>query len=384
MYRNLIPKFNYTYNLIDLVYSLFHVKNKTSTNEINIYFNTKHIYFTNYARTALTLLLKSIAKGQTLKIGIQSYTCHTIFEAISDAGCVPIFIDINDNFTLDLVSLKQNSENIDILIVTHTFGITADIKEINEVVFNKIIIEDCAHSLFSEYKGKPTGTLCDASIFSFGYGKYPSIGSGGFTIINNKNLVDDFEKLYEKLPTISIFKEYKNILKNYIFAKAFNKNLYGVFTYPIGKKLDKKFDFIGKSIQLKTKGFVSNVNIFLKNFSKYMLKNEIQNQNGNYLSKEIQNLIKVIEENEDRKINYYIFPLIHKKRDAIVSALYDDGIESGKHFSSSIIWAKEYGYISGSCPNSEKIVEEIFTIPCYYSLNNKNIDKIVLTLTKNI
>ena len=175
------------------------------------------------------------------------------FESIRDAGCRPVFIDINNNFSLDLISLKQKIEGIDILIVTHTFGITAEIDEIKQIVSNKIIIEDCAHSLFSEYKGKPTGTLCDASIFSFGYGKYPSIGSGGFIVINNNHIVGEFEKLYHDLPSITLIKEYLNILRNYLYAKAFNRNIYGIFTFPIGKKLDNKYDFIGKKSTAKNK-----------------------------------------------------------------------------------------------------------------------------------
>jgi len=365
---NLIPKFKYSYTLRDTIYALFHIKSETSIDKLYNFFNTDNIYFTNYARTSLTILLKSISKGKILKVGVQPFTCHTIFQAIENANCEICFIDISENFTLDLISLKQNIEKIDILIVTHTFGIPAEIDEIKQILHNKIIIEDCAHSLFSEYKRKPTGTLGDVSIFSFGYGKYPSIGPGGFIVINNKNLIPEFEKFLKKLPAPSFFMEFKNIFKNFIYALSFKKNVYGLFTYPFFKKLDKKFDFVGKTTQKKTKAYISNVNILLKNFSKYKNCNEIQRQNGKYLAKQLNDFIKVVEE-KDSIFNYYIFPLLHKERNYIVDVLFENGIESGKHFSKSIEWAKNYGYEESECPNTEKIINEIFTIPVHYYLN---------------
>lgn len=383
MFSSLIPRFKYNFNFSDLVYAFSHVQKRLSADVLKTYFNSDNIYFTNYARTALFILLNSIAKGKVLNVGVQSFTCHTVFESIHEAGCRPIFVDINNNFSLDLVSLKQNIENIDLLIITHTFGIPADINEIKQIASNKIIIEDCAHSLFSEYNGRKTGTFCDASIFSFGYGKYPSIGPGGFTIINNKNLICDFEKYYQELPSVKILNEYKNIIRNYLYAKAFNKKIYGFFTYPIGKKLDKKHDFVGKFIQIKTKGFTSNINIFIKNFLNYLNNNDLQRQIGKSLSLQLQDFINIPAE-QGRYSNYYIFPLLHEERDSIIKSLFKNGIESGKHFSKSIDWIKKYGYKEGSCPNSEETVKKIFTVPSYYSLKRKEIDRTVKILRQII
>ena len=375
MSYKLISRFKYNYSISDLFFAFSHIKKTADKSPLENYFGTTSIYFTNYARTGLLLLLTSISNGKRLKVGVQPYTCHTIFRAIKNSGCEPVFIDINNNFTLDLASLKKKIENIDILIITHTFGIPADIDEIKQIAHNKIIIEDCAHSLFSEYKGKPTGTFGDASIFSFGYGKYPSIGPGGFTIISNKNLIAEFEKRFNTLPHSSFFDEYKNILKNIIYSLAFRRYIYGFLTYPVGKELDKKLDFIGKYTVEEKKAFNSNVNILLKNFQIYKKRNKQQRKNGLYA---LDKLIKYSDriENHDKKLNYYIFPLLHNKRDSIVSMLLKSGIESGKHFALSIEWAREFGYKNGACPIAERIAKQIFTIPVHYSLKQRIIQEI--------
>lgn len=376
MNYKLISRFKYNYNLNDLFYSFYHLRKLVDKLPLETYFGNKNIYYTNYARTGLTLLLKSISNDKRLKVGVQPYTCHTIFQAIENSDCEPVFIDINNNFTLDLVSLKKNIEKIDILIVTHTFGIPADIDEIKQIAHNKIIIEDCAHSLFSEYKGKPTGTFGDASIFSFGYGKYPSIGPGGFTIINNKDLISEFKKFFNKLSSPSFFDECKNILKNIIYSFAFKRYIFGFLTYPVGKRLDKKLDFIGKYKVEEKKAFNSNVNIFLENFELHKKRNKQQRRNGLYV---LDKLIKYtdVKEEHGKKFNYYIFPLLHNKRDSIVSILLENGVESGKHFALSIEWAREFGYRNGDCPITERLVKEIFTIPCHYSLKEKELYEII-------
>lgn len=380
MNYKLISRFKYNYSINDFFYALFHINKSVDNSPLENYFGNKNIYFTNYARTGLTLLLKSISNDKKLRVGVQPYTCHTIFQAIESSGCEHVFIDINNKFTLDLISLKQNIKKIDVLIVTHTFGLPAEMDKILDIAKDKFIIEDCAHSLFSEYKGKPSGTFSDASIFSFGYGKYPSIGPGGFTIINNQDLIPEFEKRLNKLPCPSFFMECKNVAKNFIYALAFKKYIYGFLTYPVGKKLDKKLDFTGKYTVEEKKAFNSNVNILLKNFEFYKKRNKQQRRNGLYV---LDKLIKYSHkiEDHDRKLNYYIFPLLHNKRDLIVSMLLKNGIESGKHFALSIEWAREFGYQNGTCPNAEKLVKKIFTIPCHYSLKEKKLSEVVKILS---
>ncbi len=51
--------------------------------------------------------------------------------------------------------------------MVHTFGRPADMDSISRVANDIPVIEDCAHSLLSEYKGRITGTMGVASFFSF-------------------------------------------------------------------------------------------------------------------------------------------------------------------------------------------------------------------------
>ena len=43
------------------------------------------------------------------------------------------------------------------------------------------------------------------------------------------------------------------------------------------------------------------------------------------------------------------------------------GIETETHFKNAIIWAEQFGYKRGNCPNAEKLVNKLLMIPTYTS-----------------
>ena len=123
------------------VFSYFDIVAKESDNifKRGINFNT--------ARTGLRLLLSSIS-NKPLKVGVQAFTCHTVFQAIKKSDHNSVFIDVNNDFQLCLVDLVAKIDDLDVLIITHTFGFPEQVEKIKEIAKNVIIIEDCAHSSY--------------------------------------------------------------------------------------------------------------------------------------------------------------------------------------------------------------------------------------------
>ena len=196
----LIPRFSFTLHLWMYFRFLF----SNSLNKVTLFKNRGKIYFTNYARASLYLLLKSISSKQLI-VGVQAFTCHSVFKAIKKYGHKSIFIDLDNNFKLDIKDLKKKINKIDVLIITHTFGYPENINEIKKISKDIIIIEDCSHSFLSKINNKYTGTFGDASIFSLGLAKFPSIGFGGFALINNIKKFPNFISIYSNLPFPNLF-----------------------------------------------------------------------------------------------------------------------------------------------------------------------------------
>ena len=372
MNYKLTPRFFYTLPL----WSYFKFRSSpSSTDFVNLRINL------NSARSGLRLLLSSIS-NESLKIGLQAFTCHTVFQAVVKAGHLPIFIDVDFNFQMDLEDLKSKVGDIDSLIITHTFGFPEKMDEIKNIIGKKIIIEDCAHSFLSKINGINTGSLADAAIFSTGLAKYPSIGAGGFCLINNKEMFPFFKKEYKKLNKHSFLQGCVGFGKTLLFSILMKSPIYGAITYKLGKKLDSKLDFVDKfsfkeSLSAKWVKRVFDANSL--NFEKTMSKQKI---NANYLYSLLKSNIKVVRIPISFEPNFYAFPILIQKREQLFNELLINNIEPGKHFSKSLTWAMDFGYERGNCLNTEVIVKQIITLPIHQGVSKKSIRKMAKIVNK--
>ena len=157
--------------------------------------------FTTAGRTSLYAILKSLSLPPGSLVGVPLFCCDVVFDSIRRAGFVPRFIDVESyNYNLSASDLEKKREDLAALIVVHMFGHPAHMDEIRKVAAGIPIIEDCAHSLFSKYKGTYTGLLSTASFFSFRSGKYVSAGEGSAILSRDRLLLEsiaEFGRLFK-------------------------------------------------------------------------------------------------------------------------------------------------------------------------------------------
>lgn len=376
MSYKLIPRFNYT---LPFPYYFKLWKKKNTSNIFDKPKSDSKVYHYNQARVGLRVLLNSVSK-QKLNIGVQAYTCHTVFQAIHNSGNNIVFIDLTDDFKLDLNDLSEKNAEIDVLIITHTFGFPDNMDEIKKITKDKIIIEDCSHSFLSKYKGQYTGTIGDAAIYSTGLAKFPPIGAGGFCLVNNPKNFPDFEIEYSNLPKPSNVETVKSFFKTVLSSILLKPPLFGLFAYDLIKKLDQKLDVGNKFSFTETKGYKWTKSIFNNNQNYFFKELYKQKQNFNFLASKISAKYSPNHITEGHNPNYYIFPLLSENRDKLYNKLLENNIQAGKHFHKCLEWAKEFGYDIGDCPNTEKITKQIITLPVHSIIRNKNI----LSMIKSI
>lgn len=111
-------------------------------------------------------------------------------------GATPIFVepDEYDNINADKIEEKITDKTKAILAV-HLYGQACDMTKIIDLAekYNLRVVEDCAQSHGSRWKGKTVGTFGDIGCFSF----YPSKGCGAFgdagcIVTNNSELAEQF------------------------------------------------------------------------------------------------------------------------------------------------------------------------------------------------
>lgn len=103
-----------------------------------------HALATVSASHALHLALRGRFPEGNASIGLPSYLCRTVYDAVVLAGCRPVLLDID--IETCSVSLKQAIErDLDAVLVAHLFGIRAPVEDFLEAGLT--VIEDCAQRL---------------------------------------------------------------------------------------------------------------------------------------------------------------------------------------------------------------------------------------------
>jgi dTDP-4-amino-4,6-dideoxygalactose transaminase len=143
----------------------------------------------SFGRNGLYALLRGLGfgKGKGDEIIMPAFTCSSLSETVKMCGCKPIFVDVNETFTIDekLVEQKISSRTRAIFVI-HTYGNPARIDRIKRIARknNVVLIEDCAHAIGSRYKNRPLGSFGDYSLFSLN--KQMVNFSGGLIASNRK------------------------------------------------------------------------------------------------------------------------------------------------------------------------------------------------------
>jgi perosamine synthetase len=132
--------------------------------------------------------------------GDEAITSPITFAATANAvvycGGKPVFADIREdtlNIDPDEIRGKLSPRTKAILPIDFA-GHPADMDEINDIARERglVVIEDAAHALGAEYKGRRIGSLADMTVLSFHPVKHITTGEGGMVLTDNK---DFYEKL---------------------------------------------------------------------------------------------------------------------------------------------------------------------------------------------
>jgi len=130
-------------------------------------------------------------------------------------GAVPIFADIDeDTFCLDPKSIEANiTPRTKAILLVHILGHPSDMDEIMAIAkkHNLKVIEDCAQSPMSTYKGKLVGTIGDVGVFSLNYHKHIHTGEGGMIVTNDPVITEKIQLIRNHGEAVVAGKKTKDI-----------------------------------------------------------------------------------------------------------------------------------------------------------------------------
>jgi dTDP-4-amino-4,6-dideoxygalactose transaminase len=160
--------------------------------------SSKKVLLVNNGMGALELALMSFNIGPGDTVVTTPFTFKATYQAIKRVGATPLFIDINDDLTMNRSQLAYVMDKYDIagIIPVDIFGIPNDIDALREVVsiWPPYIIEDAAQALGAEINGSIVGGKSDTTILSFYPTKLRGVGNAGAVISNVGSVIEDVDR----------------------------------------------------------------------------------------------------------------------------------------------------------------------------------------------
>lgn len=139
---------------------------------------------------ALFLSLRALDLPAGARVLIPAFTFAAVPSAVLHAGCLPVLVECGDNYRLDLGDLARKAEGADAILISHMRGHTSDMDAIMTLADRAGIpvVEDAAHSLGTQWRGRRIGTIGRIGCFSFQSYKLLNAGEGGMLITDDADL----------------------------------------------------------------------------------------------------------------------------------------------------------------------------------------------------
>jgi len=132
---------------------------------------------------ALQVAMRAAGLKAGDKILANAYTLAPVPGAIHNAGGVPVFVEIDENWHIDIADLRIKAEEsgAKFLMLSHMRGHIADMDAIFAICeeFGITLIEDCAHTMGALWKGTRSGNFGTVAAFSAQTYKHINSGEGG-------------------------------------------------------------------------------------------------------------------------------------------------------------------------------------------------------------
>ena len=156
------------------------------------YTNTKYAVAISNGTAALHATCFAAGIGPGDEVITTPLTFAASANCVLYCGGKPVFADINPN-TYNILPEeieKRITSRTKAIIPVHFTGQACEMDEIQRIAkkHGLMVIEDGAHALGAEYKGKKIGGLSDMTTFSFHPVKHITTGEGGMIMTNDKEL----------------------------------------------------------------------------------------------------------------------------------------------------------------------------------------------------
>jgi dTDP-4-amino-4,6-dideoxygalactose transaminase len=302
-------------------------------------YGIRHVISCGNGTDSLYIIMKMLDIGQGDEVITVANSWISSSETISQTGAKPVFTDAHpEYYSMDEMQLqKKISPKTKAIIAVHLQGQMCNIEAIKNFCDQHRIylIEDCAQSHFSEYKGVRAGKTGIAGSFSFFPGKnLGAYGDAGCIITNNDELAEKCR----------MYANHGALKKHHHMIEGINSRMDGLQAAILSAKLPYILEWTKKRIQV-----AACYNNYLSGIPEIMLP-----------------------KTRPQSIHtYHLYVIRARQRDQLKNCLEKQGIETLIHYPTPLPSLPSYQYLGHQpedFPVASRLRHEILSLPVYPEL----------------
>lgn len=271
-----------------------------------------------------------------------------------------VFADIDSNtYNIDKDEIeKKITDKTKAIIPVDFTGQPVELENIHKLAkkHNLVVIEDAAHAIGAEYKGKKVGSISDMTMFSFHPVKHVTSGEGGMIVTNSK-------EYYDKLIQ---FRSHGITRNPELLQENHGPWYYEMQFLGFNYRMTDIQAALGASQMNRLDQFVARRREIVEAYNK-AFKDVLQ--------------ITIPYQHPDGNSSWHLYVIRLKSdqltatRKEVFEALQKQKIGVNVHYIPvhTLPYYQELGYQKGSMPNAEKLYEEIISLPLFPAMTDEDV-----------
>lgn len=312
-----------------------------------------HCVGVNSGTAALQLLLQAHGIGPGDEVITVANTFFATAEAIILSGATPVLVDCDERTAL--IDVRQVeaaiTQRTKAVIPVHLYGQPAPMEELASLAkkHGLLLFEDACQAHGAKLHGQTAGGMADGAVFSFYPGKnLGAYGEAGAVATNDAGIAGNIR-----------------MLRDHGQPAKYVHRLIG---------MNERMDGIQGAV----------LSVKLKHLPTW---NEARRNNAALYRKYLPTNIQLFEELPGAQGVYHLFVVRVPDRDAVQKKLQERGIQTGIHYPIPIHLQEavtSYGWKKGQFPVSEKLAEEILSLPMFPELTEAQIEEVCAMLAASL
>lgn len=299
----------------------------------------------NSGTDAIKIALRALGVGVGDEVITAANTFVATVGAIAEIGAVPVFVDVDETFCMNVDLLeKAITPKTKAIVPVHFTGYMTRMDKVCEIArkFKLVVVEDACQSILAEWNGKKAGTWGDAAAFSLHPLKNLNVWSDGGVIVTNNSKLDK---------KIRLLRNHGLKSRDYVEILGYNSRL-DTFQAIVANWL------LPKALEISQKRIL----------------------NAEKLDIELKTIrqVKVPIRTEKMRIVYHLYIVYAEKRDELLKFCQSREIEAKIHYPIPIYKQEALGmqYNSLNFPVTDHQAQNTISFPCDQHLTENQLNEI--------